>query len=138
MTSYRVYLRSDIQWTMRTFKARSPERAIELARRFADEHFDELEFEGYQPNDCPINEIEILDEHGNELAVWYDDELRLRLAARDLLGVAEKVVARWKRGDLASAVRDLDAAIAKAKEGVGTRLVRHGETRHRPDWRSRL
>ena len=42
MTSYRVYLRSDIQWTMRTFKARTPERALNLARRFAEEHFDEL------------------------------------------------------------------------------------------------
>src|SRR5580704_9859331 len=92
MTSYRVYLRSDIQWTMRTFKARSPERAIELARRFVDERFDELDFADYEPNDCPINEIEILDEHGNELAVWHDEDLRLRLAARDLLDALEKAV----------------------------------------------
>lgn len=118
MTSYRVYLRSDIQWAMRTFTARSPEQAIELARRFAQERLDELDFENYEPNDCPINEIEIRDEHGNELAVWYDDDMRLRLAAPDLLAAAEKVVARWERGDLAEAVRDLAAAIAKANKGA--------------------
>jgi hypothetical protein len=36
-----------------------------------------------------------------------------------LLEAAEKVVARWERGDLAGAVRDLDAPIAKAREGAG-------------------
>ena len=119
MPTYRVYLRSDIQWTMREFKARSPEKAIELARRFAEKRFDELDFDDYQPVDCPINEIEVLNQRGHELAVWYDDDLRLRFAAPDLLEAAEKVVSRWERGDLAEAVRELNAAIAKAKEGAG-------------------
>ena len=119
MTEYRVYLRSDIQWTMRKFKARSPKHALRLARRFADEHFYDLDFEDYDANSCSINEIGVSDEQGNELAVWYDDDLRLRLAARDLLEAAEKVVACWERGDLAAAVRALDAAIVKAKEGAG-------------------
>jgi hypothetical protein len=48
----------------------------------------------------------------------YDDDMRLRLAARDLLGAAEHVVARWEQGDLAKAVRELSAAIAKATGGV--------------------
>jgi len=119
MTEYRVYLRSDIQWTMRKFKARSPKHALKLARRFADEHYDDLDWDDYDPHSCPVNEIEVGDEQGNELAVWFDDDLRLRLAARDLLDAAEKVLARWERGDLAAAVRELDAAIAKAKEGAG-------------------
>ena len=118
MTSYPVYIRSDIQWTMRTFEADTPEEAIELARQFVDEHYDELDFDSYQGCDCPINEIEICDEHGNELAVWYDEEMRLRLAARDLLDAAEMVVARWEQGDLAEAVRELAAAIAKATGGA--------------------
>jgi hypothetical protein len=37
--------------------------------------------------------------------------MRLRLAARDLLDAAELVVARWERGDLGEAVRELSAAI---------------------------
>jgi hypothetical protein len=42
----------------------------------------------------------------------------LAFAARDLLDAAELVVARWERGDLAEAVRELSAAIAKAKGGA--------------------
>jgi hypothetical protein len=33
----------------------------------------------------PVNEIAIYDADRNELAVWLDDDLRLRLAAGDLL-----------------------------------------------------
>ena len=65
-----------------------------------------------------VNEIVIYDADDNKLAVWLDDDMRLRLAARDLLDAAELVVARWERGDLAEAVRELDAAIAKAKGGA--------------------
>jgi hypothetical protein len=74
-------------------------------------------FEPYDES-APVNEIAIWSEQGNDLAVWYDDDLRLQLAARDLLAAAELVVARWERGDLAGAVRQLDAAITKAKGGV--------------------
>jgi hypothetical protein len=43
---------------------------------------------------------------------------RLIAAAPELLCAAELVVARWSKGDLADAVRQLDAAIAKAKGGA--------------------
>jgi hypothetical protein len=36
-------------------------------------------------------------------------------AAPELLKAAERVVSRWEKGDLAEAVRELDAAIATAK-----------------------
>jgi hypothetical protein len=39
-------------------------------------------------------------------------------AAADLLAAAKKVVSRWEKGDLAGAVRELDAAIAKATGGA--------------------
>ena len=38
-------------------------------------------------------------------------------SVRELLNAAELVIARWERGDLAEAVRGLDAAFAKAKKG---------------------
>jgi hypothetical protein len=119
MTTYRVYLRTDIEWARQNFEAPTPEEALAFARQHAKERFDELDFEDYQSPDHPINQIEVCDAEGHELIVWQDDELRLRLAARDLLDAAEKVVARWERGDLAAAVRELGAAIAKAKEGAG-------------------
>jgi|HubBroStandDraft_6_1064221.scaffolds.fasta_scaffold1550788_3 hypothetical protein len=65
-----------------------------------------------------VNEIVVYDADENELVVWYDEGMRLRVAARDLLDAAEAVVARWERGDIAGAVRDLDDAIAKAKGGA--------------------
>jgi hypothetical protein len=68
---------------------------------------------------CQVhNSVLVYDADGNEVATWYDADMRLRLAARDLLEAAELVVARWERGDLAGAVRQLDAAITKAKGGV--------------------
>ena len=118
MTDYRVHFHSDIQWAVLTLQADTPEQAVELARQFADEHFDDLDFESYQGCDCPINQIEVCDDEYNSLAKWYDDDMRLRLAARELLDAAELVVARWERGDLADAVRELSAAIAKAKGGA--------------------
>jgi hypothetical protein len=118
MNTYDVYFRSDLQWSKRKISAKTAAHALELAHRIADEQFDDLEFESYEGCDCPINEIEVCDEEHNQLVVWHDDDLRLRLAARDLLEAAELVVARWERGDLAEAVRGLDAAIANAKGGA--------------------
>jgi hypothetical protein len=80
----------------------------------------------------PVNEIEVAGPEGDELAVWRDDDLTLRLAASDLLEVlaaqtdaAQAVIDAWEKGDLAGAVRTLDgsihsarAAIAKAKGGA--------------------
>jgi hypothetical protein len=118
MSTYDVYLRSDLRWAERSFKALNAKRAMELARRFAEKRADELLFEDYAACDSPINEIEILDEHERQVALWRDEDLRLHLAARDFLDAAEKVVARWEQGDLADAVRELAAAVAKAKEGA--------------------
>lgn len=42
---------------------------------------------------------------------------RLIAATPELLEAAEEVLANWSSGDLAAAVRELDAAVKKAKEG---------------------
>jgi hypothetical protein len=118
MKTYDVYFRSDLQWGMRTFDADTPEQALRRARRFAKKRLHKLEFDFYETCDNPINDIEVCDDEDNSVAAWFDDDLRLRLAARDLLEAAELVVARWSEGDLAEAVRALDAAVAKAKGGA--------------------
>jgi hypothetical protein len=64
-----------------------------------------------------VNYITIRDADSNDLTEWQDDDLRLQLAARGLLEAAEKVIAAWKSGDLAAAVRELDNAIKNAKGG---------------------
>ena len=118
MTTYEVYFRTDLQWGMREFVADTADQAVELARRFAHENADSLDLDYFEACDCPINEIEICDDHGNSLATWFDDDMRLRLAAHELLVAAEAVIARWERGDLAEAVRQLCVAVAKAKAGA--------------------
>jgi hypothetical protein len=118
MKTFTAYFHTDADYAARDFAADTPERALKKARRFLAERLDDLVFERYDDG-FPVNEIAIHDGGYNNLAVWRDDDKRLHLAASDLLEAAEKVVARWRRGDLAAAVRDLAAAIAKAKEGAG-------------------
>jgi hypothetical protein len=117
MTTYTAYFRTDANFATLEFKAATPEQALKKARRFyADDPFG-LMFESYDGG-MSVNEIVIEDADHDELAVWQDEDLRLHLAASDLLAAAELVIARWERGDLAEAVRGLDAAIAKAKGGA--------------------
>ncbi len=117
MTTYTAYFRTDADFATREIKAATPEQALKKARRFYDDDPLDLMFESYDGG-MPVNEIAIKDADDDELAVWQDEDLRLRLAARDLLEAAELVVARWEQGDLAGAVRQLDDAIAKAKGGA--------------------
>jgi hypothetical protein len=117
MTTYTAYFRTDAEFATREFKAATPEQALKRARRFHSTHADQLSFERYDDSG-PVNQIDIWNDQGDDLAVWHADDLRLRLGARDLLEAAELVVARWERGDLAEAVRGLASAIAKAKGGA--------------------
>jgi hypothetical protein len=118
MQTFQVYFRSDAQWGRRDIVAADPAKALEIARKLGEDYPDELDY--YEACDCPINEIEVCDKEYNQLAVWHDDELRVRLAARDLLQAAEKAVSCWRRGGkMASALRDLEIAVAKASEGAG-------------------
>jgi hypothetical protein len=117
MNSYRVYFHSDLQWARRDIEAKTPKQALAEAKRFAEERFHELDLDYFAPFDNPINEIQVCDDGNDNLAEWLDDGLRLRLSAPELLAAADLVVARWERGDLAGAVRDLAAAISKVKGG---------------------
>jgi hypothetical protein len=117
MKTYTATFRTDAEFATREIKAASPEQALRKARRLYDDDPFDLMFESYDGG-MPVNEIAIADADHDELAVWHDDDMRLRNAARELLDAAELVVARWERGDLAAAVRELDAAIAKAKGGA--------------------
>jgi hypothetical protein len=116
MNTYTVYFRSNAEFASHDLNAETPQQALVQAQELQWNDPSELCFEPY--DGMPVNEIAVCDADGNEVAVWLDDELRLRLAARSLLEAAELVVARWERGDLAEAVRQLDAAIAEAKGGA--------------------
>jgi hypothetical protein len=66
--------------------------------------------------DIYIAEIAETDEDGRVASPKQREaNARLIAAAPELLAAAEKVVSRWEKGDLAEAVRELDAAIDNAK-----------------------
>jgi hypothetical protein len=98
-------------------KPDTPEQALQFARKFYDERTEDLDFQKYESGHS-LNQIEILDEHSDQLAAWLRDDLRVRLAAPKLLNAAESVLARWCEGDLAEAVRALDNAVQAAKGGA--------------------
>jgi hypothetical protein len=116
MNTYTVNFRSDSAFASHDVRAKTPQEALALAQQLYEDDPSDLWFEPY--DGLPVNEIAVCDPEGNELIAWFDDDMRLRLAAPDLLKAAEKVVAHWEEGDLAEAVRELSVAIAKAKDGA--------------------
>ena len=88
MTTYTVNFASDAEFASRDFDAKTPEQALALARKLYEDEPSELWFFPYDGMD--VNEILVYDADGNELAVWYDDDMHLRLAARDLLEALEE------------------------------------------------
>ena len=90
-----------------------------LARQFYDENGD-LDFRSYDDN-AGLDQIQIWDSHRGTLARWESDDYPLRQAAREMLtalqaqaDAAKTVIATWEQGDLAAAVRALDAWISMA------------------------
>jgi hypothetical protein len=124
MPTYTAYFRTDADYATQEFKASTPKQALRKARKFLDGHAEDLLFDDYDSG-MPVNEIAIHDQDCSEVAVWYDDGLRLQLAASDLLDAleaqteaAQAVIDNWAEGDLAAAVRTLDASIADARAAI--------------------
>lgn len=90
MKTYTAEFRTDVNFANREFTARSPRSALKKARAFSEREADALSFEHYSAH--PINEIAIHDAEGDEVALWQDGDLRLRLAAGDLLDALELCV----------------------------------------------
>jgi hypothetical protein len=126
MTTYTAYFRTDSQTARCEVKASTPKRALAKARKLYEDDPSDLWFEPYDDG-MPVNEITVCDAGGEELAAWLDEELRLRLAASDLLAALERAVdalntaPRFRVGDTDSYdIASLcDRAIAQAKAGAG-------------------
>jgi hypothetical protein len=126
MTTFTAYFRTDADFATREFKASTAKQALRIARKFLDTKAEDLMFEEYDGG-MPVNEVAIKDRHGDDVATWYDADLRLRLAASDLLealesqtAAARSVIENWAKGDLAAAVRALDACIPTARTAIAT------------------
>ena len=97
MPIYTAYYRSDQDWTSRDFEASTPAEALALARNFYDER--SLELDNFRSHDevASVNVISIESSACIELALWLDDDLRLRRAAPDLLAALEQAVTALNR-----------------------------------------
>jgi uncharacterized membrane protein YccC len=125
---YEAYFYTEADWAQTTIKAKTPEQALQRARKIESEETETLNFQSYDSG-AGVEHIEIQSADGSTVAEWRSEDLRVRLAARDLLealesqtNAAQAVIDNWSEGDLAAAVRSLDesieaarAAIAKAK-----------------------
>jgi hypothetical protein len=126
MTIYTAQFRTDAAYAEHEFKARTAKQALAMARKFYAKHADKLLFEGYDGGgDVSVNEIEISGPGGSELAIWQDDDMRLRLAASDVLDAleaqtdaAQAVIDAWASRDLAGAVCVLDGSIPAARDAI--------------------
>jgi hypothetical protein len=121
MPTYTAEFRTDADYATHTFTARSPRYALKQARAFYDEHTEDLMFMSYDGGH-PVNEIEVTDADGAVVAVWCDDDLRLRLAADDMreaLDLCIDCLAELARDDdgtpSISALDQARAAVAKAR-----------------------
>lgn len=118
----RAYFYTDANYASTDIEADTPEHALATARALDEADDGSLYFTSYD-DAPPVNQIEIFDEDG-EVAEWQDDDLRLRLSARDLLAALELCVdclvdlARLDDGTPSiSALNQSREAIAKAKGG---------------------
>jgi hypothetical protein len=127
MPTYTAYFRTDDQYATHDFEADTPEQALALARQLHNDNQLDLMFEPYDGG-MPVDEIAIQDANFNELAVWRDADLHLRLAANDLLEALEQAiqalntVPRFRVPHLDTdryrIASTCDHAIAKAKGGA--------------------
>jgi len=130
MPTYTAEFRTDADYATHDFSARSPRDALKQARVFCDERAEDQIFESYDGGH-PVNEITVRDIKGHEVALWQDDDLRLRLAAADMLEALELCadcladLGRLDDGTPSiSALNQARAAIARAKpETVAATIV---------------
>jgi hypothetical protein len=122
--TYRAEFFTAADYAVRTFQADTPEQALRLARRFYDEDIGQLDFRSYDDN-TGLDQIQIWDYERGTLALWESDDYRLAQAARELLAAlqaqtaaAKAVIGNWEQGDLAGAVRALNASIAEALAAI--------------------
>ena len=93
--------------------ASDPAAALARARLLAETQTG-LVFERHEER-RDIENIQVIGKNGDVAIEWISPSLLLELAAPSLLEAAKLVIARWSDGDLADAVRQLDAAVAEAE-----------------------
>jgi hypothetical protein len=113
MKTYDITIHTSNAYATFDVEARTPQQALKLARKEWYANRDGLDW--FQRDDSGMLESISVDDDTLE---WFAPEVELAMSGRDLLDAGQKVIDRWESGDLAEAVRELDAAIAKATGGA--------------------
>ena len=126
MTRYLATIRTATTYADRPIDAPNVDEALAGARQLARTGWRNLNFVAYRNRPC-IERIEIRGEAGGVAAEWMDPDLPLREAAPEMLEAleaqteaAQAVIDAWAEGDLAGAVRWLDATLAEARAAIAT------------------
>ena len=121
MPTYTAEFHTDAEWALLDIKAATPEKALKKARA-ADP--DTLYFQPYDDRQ-PVNYITIRDKDCNDLTEWQDDDLRVQLAAQEMLEALEfvrmtfaDIDASKRKGYYTECPKVVATAIAKAKGGA--------------------
>ena len=124
-TTYLATFRTNADYAERLIKAVNPKLALQRARGLANDPGWMPDYQSYDST-AGIEHIEIRSAAGSVVAEWLDDDLRLKLAAGDLLEaleLCEDVLSELARLDdgtpSISALNLARAAIAKAKPPTG-------------------
>ena len=124
MPTYTAHFFTEADYAETTIKAASPRQALRRARQIESEETETLDFQSYDGTNG-IERIEIWAADRRTVAEWQSDDLRLRLAAGELLEAldaqteaAQAVIDAWAEGDLAQAVRTLDGSIPAARAAI--------------------
>jgi hypothetical protein len=116
MATYTAYFHTDAKYASHDFDAESPEQALALARKLYADEPTKLWFEPYI--ETPVREIVIENDDLDELALWQDEDVRLLLAARDLLDALVSLEAQIEGACADIDLTEARAAIAKATGGA--------------------
>jgi hypothetical protein len=126
--TYRAEFFTAADYAFRSFEAETPEQALELARQFYEEDGD-LDFRSYDDN-AALDQIQIWDSKRGTLASWESDDYRLHKASAQLLRALQAqtiavkaILDHWEKGDLAAAVRHLNASIPDAEDAIAAAVA---------------
>lgn len=123
---FEAYFYTEADWAETTIKAKTPELALQRARKIESEKTETLNFQSYDGGGAGVERIEIQSADGSTVAEWKHQDLKLRLAAPDLLEALEQALVALNTAprfkvpilgviDSYAVAAICEAAIAKAK-----------------------
>jgi hypothetical protein len=117
--TYTAHFYTEADWAETTIKAATPQLALQRAREIDSEQTETLDFQSYDSG-AGVEHIEIRSADGLTVAEWQNEDLLLRLAARDLFEALKfcdmtlaDLEASKRKGYIAEAKKLARAALAK-------------------------